>query len=114
MRLSANWIVPFAPVVLGVACNTVSPEDCWLNTSGGLGGAEPIPLGVGAGVANPCVEPLTGCGQGCESDYTAAALQCGKIADNAQRKTCQDGAYTVYKNCLESCQQKAAGKPRDP
>jgi hypothetical protein len=81
MRLSARWIVPLAPVVLGVACNTVSPEDCWVNTSGGLGGSDPIPIGAGVGatssgdfasppegpldvggVANPCVDTGTDLG----------------------------------------------------
>ncbi|MFO0759111.1 MAG: hypothetical protein U0359_21645 [Byssovorax sp.] len=65
---------------LVLACNTVDPDECWPNTSGGLGGGGTIPIGAGVGATssgdfltpppydplgngsggapyNPCVEP---------------------------------------------------------
>jgi hypothetical protein len=39
-------------VVLAVACNTVDPDQCWPNTSGGLGGGGPIPIGAGVGATS--------------------------------------------------------------
>src|SRR5271155_221543 len=61
-----------ALVLLLVACDTVDPNECWVNTSGGFGATGTIPDGVGVGVgggsgdslrlhplgnppANPCV-----------------------------------------------------------
>jgi hypothetical protein len=64
-------------VLIGIGCSTVSPDECWPNTSGGLGGSEPIPIGAGVGATtggdllepprepldngaaqeNPCVKP---------------------------------------------------------
>ncbi len=48
---------------LGLGCNTVDPEDCRVNTSGGSGGSGTIPIGAGVGVtsggdrAEPGTEP---------------------------------------------------------
>src|SRR5580698_9406853 len=57
-----------ALAMLVAACDTVSPGDCYPNTSGGFGGSGTIPIGAGVGVgsgdfrsprlkppANPCV-----------------------------------------------------------
>ena len=70
MRLLYASIAPFLLGRLVLGCNTVDPSECWPNTSGGLGGAEPIPIGAGVGatssgdfdspppngaIPNPCV-----------------------------------------------------------
>lgn len=65
-------------LVIMIGCSTVSPDECWVNTSGGLGGSGPIPIGAGVGATsgdyldpprgpldngeapyNPCVTPDT-------------------------------------------------------
>ncbi len=56
--------------VLAIGCSTVSPDECWVNTSGGFGGSGTIPIGAGVGATsggnsdspsggtpNPCVTP---------------------------------------------------------
>ena len=49
MRLLFCSIASLLLVLLAFGCNTVSPDECWVNTSGGLGGSEPIPIwGLGA------------------------------------------------------------------
>ena len=69
MRLFSRSIaVLLLGLVLGVGCSTVSPDECWVNTSGGLGGSGTIPIGAGVGATssgdfdtpnsetpNPCV-----------------------------------------------------------
>ena len=69
---SRSLAVVLLVLVLVIWCSTVSPDECWVNTSGGLGGSKPIPIGaVGAtssggdfdspkgGTPNPCVTPAT-------------------------------------------------------
>ncbi|MDI1432629.1 hypothetical protein [Polyangium sorediatum] len=52
-------------LMLVAGCNTVDPDECWVNTSGGLGDEEPIPIGAGVGATSsgdfgtpPAGEPL--------------------------------------------------------
>jgi hypothetical protein len=67
-------IVSLLLVLLAIGCNTVSPDECWPNTSGGFGGSGTIPIGAGVGAVgsgdfdtpppsggtpNPCVTPDT-------------------------------------------------------
>lgn len=64
-------------VMLVLGCNTVDPDECWVNTSGGVGGGGTFPTGAGVGATtggdfiippqggplaaegteNPCVAP---------------------------------------------------------
>ena len=53
MRLRFGSIVSLLVVMHASGCNTVDPDECWPNTSGGLGGSEPIPIGKIA----PCLLP---------------------------------------------------------
>ena len=55
--------------------------------------------------ANPCITPPTPCHEKCLADYEVEATKCGQIGDEAQRKTCQNGAYAYYKSCRENCAQ---------
>ncbi len=110
-------------VTLVIDCNTVSPGECWPNTSGGFGGGGPIPIGAGVGAttgdypaapspgplangndANPCIISQGPCNDKCEADYEVAAIKCAKIAIEAQRKACNDGAYSAYKQCQAACE----------
>ena len=50
MRLLSGSIAALLLVLLGIGCNTVSPDECWPNTSGGFGGSGTIPIGAGVGV----------------------------------------------------------------
>ncbi|MEO7330219.1 MAG: hypothetical protein ABI193_16710 [Minicystis sp.] len=43
------------------------------------------------------------CDEKCLSDYENAAAVCGRIQSDADRRTCQDGAYASYKSCRENC-----------
>ncbi len=124
MRLVFCLIAVSVLVILGIACSTVSPDECWINTSGGFGGSGTIPIGAGVGATsggdpldpprgpldqgdapNPCIMPSSPCDDKCLDGYEAAAIACGKIENEAQRKTCQDGAYASYKSCHENCEQ---------
>jgi hypothetical protein len=48
MRTLFSSIVSLV-VMLVIGCNTVDPDECWPNTSGGFGGGGPIPIGAGVG-----------------------------------------------------------------
>jgi hypothetical protein len=124
MRLIATVIAAPVLVMLGLACNTVSPDECWVNTSGGFGGSGTIPIGAGVGAtsgdfaspprgpldysdeANPCRVQESPCVEKCLADYETVAIGCGKIEDEAQRNVCGDGAFATYKSCRGSCAQQ--------
>jgi hypothetical protein len=124
MRLIFGSIAALLLGILWIGCNTVSPDECWINTSGGFGGSGTIPIGAGVGATsgdflsspprgpldhgeapNPCIEPPSPCNEKCLANYEGAAIACGKIENEAQRKACADGAYAAYKSCHENCQQ---------
>ena len=61
MRLFFGLIAVSLPVMLGSGCNTVSPDECWPNTSGGFGGSGTIPIGAGVGAtAGDILDPPRG------------------------------------------------------
>ena len=126
MRFIFGSIAALLLGILWMGCNTVSPDECWLNTSGGFGGSGTIPIGAGVGATtggdplepprspldnkgdapNPCIMPSNPCDQKCLDAYEVAALACGKIIkDDAQYKTCAEGAYAAYKSCHGNCLQ---------
>ncbi|MDC3954062.1 hypothetical protein [Polyangium jinanense] len=52
-------------LMLVAGCNTVDPDECWVNTSGGFDDEQPIPIGAGVGATSsgdfgtpPAAEPL--------------------------------------------------------
>ena len=49
MRLFSCLVVVSVPAMLAIGCLTVDADECWVNTSGGLGDAKPIPIGAGVG-----------------------------------------------------------------
>ncbi len=71
MRFFTGSLALLMLVLLVMGCNTVSPDECWPNTSGGFGGSGTIPIGAGVGATssggdsdspsggtpNPCVTP---------------------------------------------------------
>jgi hypothetical protein len=111
------------------ACNYTVGE-CWYRDQGsetagaGAGGVilPPSPTGGDRGFGDvPPKQPLdvtnpppecnivtqSPCNEKCEAEDEAAAAECSKIDNEAQRRTCQDSAYARYKSCRESCQQRA-------
>jgi hypothetical protein len=58
MRLISGAIAAPLLVLLGVACSTVSPDECWVNTSGGFGGSGTMPIGAGVGAVGSGAKTL--------------------------------------------------------
>ena len=127
MRLFYALLAPFLIGRLVLGCNTVSPDECWINTSGGFGGGGTIPIGAGVGATtgdfpadpprrpldygeapNPCIEAQSPCNEKCLASYEDSAIACSKIENNAQRKTCQDDAYASYRSCHDNCEAQEA------
>src|SRR3954454_10264555 len=79
-------------VMVVIGCNTVDPDQCWPNTSGGFGGGGTIPIGAGVGATtgdfispprgplaaggtpNPCVTPES------PPQGTCDAVTCGNFS----------------------------------
>jgi hypothetical protein len=51
---------------------------------------------------------LSPCHDKCDADYEARAIECGKIQDEAQRRSCQDSSHEKYKSCTEECDKEAS------
>lgn len=120
MRTKRSWWMGVVAVSLLAACNKTVGE-CWPQAEEdgdfGAGGGLVITGGTGALGNGPARQaqgityPEAECniiGQGpcfdkCLADYDAAALRCAQIADDGQRRACQDGAHTAYKNCGQDC-----------
>jgi hypothetical protein len=116
------WIAAAVILPSFAACNRTVGE-CWpvgqADQSGGVGSGPVIASGGtgdnGDSPPNPndftipeadCnIAEQSPCTEKCLASYETAATTCGKVLDDAQRKTCQDGAYAGYKTCKESCQQ---------
>jgi hypothetical protein len=129
--MKPRWlIVLMTPIPAILGCSEVVPGSCYLNPTGGAGGADSMAVGAGVGASSgdfispprgpldyggapdPCIMPQSPCNEKCLADYEAAAGECGKIENEAQRKTCQDGAYAHYKGCNNNCQQQSDDKEK--
>jgi hypothetical protein len=116
------WIAAVVILPSFAACNRTVGE-CWPrgqgDDSGGVGSGPVIASGGtgdnGDTPPNPndftipeadCnIAEQSPCTEKCLASYETAASTCGKVQDDAQRKTCQDGAYAGYKTCRESCKK---------
>ena len=116
------WIAVIAILPSVTACNRTVGE-CWPRGEGpenggvGSGGVimpggtgdygdtPPDPAGFKIPEADCNIADQGPCTEKCLASYETAATTCGKIPDDAQRKTCQEGAYAGYKTCKENCQQ---------
>ena len=77
--------------------------------TGDNGGTPPDPNGTTMIPEADCnITDQGPCVAKCDTNYDNTAIACGKIGDDAQRKTCQDGAYSGYKTCKGSCQQTSS------
>jgi hypothetical protein len=52
---------------------------------------------------------MSPCEKKCDADYEADAIVCGKVADEAERKKCNERARASYTSCRDNCQQKDNG-----
>ncbi len=106
MRSFSCSIAALVLVVPAIGCSTVSPDECWPNTSGGFGGSGTIPIGAGVGAVgsgdfdspsggtpNPCVTPSSPDEGGSEQSTYIRCLGLGPIACAAQCRAI--GAYCV-------------------
>ena len=89
-RMIAVGLCGVFGLVLAPAC-----DDLGLGT-GGCGGT-----GGDGAVCNIAAQGQ--CHELCQAEYDDAGLQCGAIEIEADRKTCQDKAYTAYKECRAAC-----------
>jgi hypothetical protein len=75
----------------------------------GVGGFGDVPPRQPQDATNPPPEcniaTQSPCNEKCLADYESAAIVCGKIENEAQRKTCQDSAHASYKGCQGNCAQ---------
>lgn len=62
--------------------------------------ATPPPPDVNIASQSPCYEK-------CLADYEVAAAECTRFKDEAQKRSCDEGAYAAYKGCRERCARTA-------
>ena len=114
------WIAAAVILPSFAACNRTVGE-CWPrgqgDESGGVGSGPVIASGAtgdnGDSPPSPhdfmipeadCnIAEQSPCTEKCLASYETAATTCGKIQDDARRKTCQSGAYAEYRSCKENC-----------
>jgi hypothetical protein len=97
-------------LVIMIGCSTVSPDECWVNTSGGLGGSGTIPIGAGVGATssggdadgpsggtpNPCVTPATPSSPDEGGSEQSTYIRCLGLGSTACAAQCNAiGAYCV-------------------
>src|SRR5262249_13309324 len=100
------------PIAAGVGATTTgtygaNPPKGPLDIGDGVGGRWSAPPRQPQDAPPPdCLSvPGSPCEEKCLDDYKTAAGACGNIENQAQRSTCQDGAYANYKNCRGNCQR---------
>ena len=107
MRLFFGSLTPLLLVLalLVMGCTTVSPDECFVNTSGGFGGSGTIPIGAGVGATsgdyadpppngetpNPCVTPSP---QMPGTDY----INCR--ARGLDATACSEACFSVGASCV--------------
>jgi hypothetical protein len=123
MRLFSGLIAASLLVMLVIGCNTVSPDECWVNTSGGFGGSGTIPIGAGVGAtssgdfldpprgpldydedSNPCVTHSSP-SEGTSGSELGTYLRCWGLGPTACAARCN----AIGAHCVEF-----ATHPEDP
>jgi hypothetical protein len=123
--------LPIVTIIMlssAAACNE-TVGDCWpigqdpgsgspgggvIDTGAGASTSGDVPTGQAQSAlsmdqcnATGQIAPQSPCNDKCDADYANAAVACGMIPDDAQRKACQDNAYASYKSCRQSCASSA-------
>lgn len=77
------------------------------NGAGGFGNVPPEPQGVDDLPPPDCnIATQSPCYQKCQANYEDAAAVCGKIENEAARKTCQENAFAIYDSCRATCKKQ--------
>jgi hypothetical protein len=100
-------------MLLVMGCSTVDPDECWVNTSGGFGGSEPIPIGAGVGATSggDFSEPPRGPLDNSEAPYNPC-VKSETAEKPPPQSTCEmptpaaEGATSWI--CSEECRAKCA------
>jgi hypothetical protein len=103
-------IAVFLPAMLAIGCLTVSPDECWPNTSGGLGGSKPIPIGAGVG-ATSGGDP-DGPSGGTPNPCTAAPAPSKSDKGSSEQSMCEvptpAGEGATSWSCTDECSSKCS------
>ena len=108
MRLFSCLIAVFLPAMLATGCLTVSPDECWPNTSGGLGGSGTMPIGAGVGATSG--GDSDGPSGGTPNPCTAAPAPSKSDKGSSEQSTCEvptpaaEGATSW--SCSDACSSK--------
>jgi hypothetical protein len=103
------------PAMLAIGCLTVSPDECWPNTSGGLGGSRPIPIGAGVGATSG--GDSDGPSGGTPNPCTAAPAPSKPDKGSSEQSTCEvptpaAEAATSW-SCGDACSSKCPAPGRN-
>ncbi len=118
MRLFSCLIVLLLPAMLAIGCLTVDADECWVNTSGGLGDSKPIPIGAGVGAttggdyADPPRGPLDN-GGAPANPCTAEAPEKPSPKSTCQAPTLSGQGATSW-SCGAECSSKCPAPGRAP
>jgi hypothetical protein len=80
-------LVVLLPAMLAIGCLTVDADECWVNTSGGLGGSKPIPLAAGVGATSG--GDSDGPSGGTPNPCTAAPTPSKSDKGSSEQSTCE-------------------------
>jgi hypothetical protein len=111
MRLFSCLLAVSLPALLAVGCLTVDADECWPNTSGGLGGSKPIPIGAGVGAttggehAEPPRGPLSN-GGAPENPCTAEETPKKPSPQSTCDVPTPSGEGATSWSCSEACSSK--------
>ncbi len=117
MRLFPCLIVVSLPAMLAMGCLTVSPDECWPNTSGGLGGSGTMPIGAGVGATTggDPLEPPRGPldkGEAADNPCTASTTSEKPPPQSACQAPTPSGEGATSWSCSAECSSKCPAPGR--
>ena len=118
MRLFSCLIVVSLPALLAGGCLTVSPDECWPNTSGGLGGSGTMPIGAGVGATTggDRLEPPRGPldkGEAADNPCTASDTPKKPPPENTCQAPTPSGEGATSWSCSAACSSKCPAPGRN-
>ena len=117
MRLFSCLVAVSVPAMLAIGCLTVDADECWVNTSGGLGDPKPIPIGAGVGAttggdqAEPPRGPLNN-GGAPENPCTAPKASEKPPPQSACQAPTSSGEGATSWSCGAECSSKCPAPGR--
>jgi hypothetical protein len=108
MRLFSCLLAISLPAMLAIGCLTVDADECWVNTSGGLGGAETIPIGAGVGATSggDSDSPNDGASNPCVAEPTPSKPDKGGSAPSTCEVPDPAGEGATSWSCSDACSSK--------